>query len=147
MESAAAQFLKTQPLIPEGVSSQKYTELSTYLSNYITYVLTRTIIGPEAYEHPELTKLFLTFTTDTDTAIGIGTMFPSWLRWLAKFKINPSYTKFRRILVPIIKERRKSPEADTSGLLSFLPFILDVVEDDKHVSGKSHLRPSSQDTY
>jgi cytochrome P450 len=134
IESAAAKFLQTQPLVPVGTKSQSYTELTSYLNKYITSVASRCMIGPEAYNHPELTPLFLKFNTDIDLAMGLGTMLPSWLRWVAWFKINADYNEFRKIIKPIIKERRGNPAAAQDGLMDFMPFILDLIEDDDRAS-------------
>jgi len=92
------------------------------------------MIGPEAYNHPELTSLFLKFNTDVDLAMGLGTMLPSWLRWVAWFKINADYNKFRKIIKPIIKKRRGSPAVGNDGLIDFMPFILELIEDDNRAS-------------
>jgi hypothetical protein len=98
------------------------------------------MIGQEAYNHPELTPLFLKFNTDVDLAMGLGTMLPSWLRWVAWFQINADYNKFRKIIKPIIKKRRGSPAVQKDGLMDFMPFILDLIEDDNRASGKSTLQ-------
>jgi peroxidase len=135
IESAARHFLETQPLVREGTKSQSYTELSSYLNKYITVAASRCMIGPDAYNHPQLTDMFLKFNTDVDLAMGLGTMLPSWLRWVAWFKINADYNSFRKILKPIIKRRRGNPTATKDTLLDFMSFILELIEDDDRASG------------
>lgn len=138
MASAASQYFKTQPLIPDGAKSAPYTELSTYLNSYITFVSARCMIGPEAYDHPELLPMFLKFNTDVDLAMGLGTMLPGWLRWVAWFKINADYNSFRKIIIPIIKKRRGNLGSKQEGeLMDFMPFILELVDDDERASGTS----------
>lgn len=143
LASAATQFFKTQPLVPNGSKSAPYTELSNYLNSYITFVSSRCMIGPEAYDHPELISMFLKFNTDVDLAMGLGTMLPSWLRWVAWFKINADYNEFRKIIIPIIKKRRRNPAPGKGELMHFMPFILELVGDDKRASGTSAFPPQS----
>ena len=144
MEEAAADYLQTKPLVDKTISSQRYSELSPWLDQYITYVASCYMIGPEAKDHPELTAMFLKFNTDVDLAMGLGTMLPSWLRWVAWFKINADYNEFRKILKPIVEQRREqiaqqraNPPKGMENLTNFMPFILDLIEDNDRASGKT----------
>lgn len=136
VEFATKHFLESNPLVPSTSSSQRYETLSDHMDKLITSVSTRCMIGADAYDHPELIDMFLQFNKDVDNVIGMGTLLPSFLRFISQIPINRSYNKFRKILMPIIAKRRQNARLGQGGFLDFMPFILDVVDDDKRASGK-----------
>ncbi|TAQ91302.1 hypothetical protein B7494_g374 [Chlorociboria aeruginascens] len=135
IERAAKTYLdKPDGLIPKGQSSKTYKGLSGFCDDYITAVMARCMIGPEADNHPELIPMFLKFNSDVDLAMGLGTMLPSYLRWVAWFQINADYNRFRKIIKPIIKARRGEPKPKDNEVTDFMPIILDIIKDDNRAS-------------
>lgn len=133
---ATKHFLESNPLVPSTSSSQRYQTLSDHMDKIITSVSARCIIGADAYDHPEPIDMFLKFNKDVDNVIGMGTLMPPFLRFISQIPMNRSYKKFRKILTPIIAKRRQNAKLGQDGLLDFMPFILEVVDDDKRASGE-----------
>ncbi|KAJ5443567.1 Peroxidase [Penicillium daleae] len=122
------------PLVPAGSASKAYENLSDYMDHYITSVSARCMVGADAYTHPELIDMFLKFNVDVDKTMGLASMLPSFLNFIANIPISQSYDKFRDILIPIIKKRRPAPTHGQDGLMDFMPFILKVIDDDTRAS-------------
>jgi len=122
-------------LVPANQEFKRYLALTDYVERYVTVIHLHCIIGVEAYDHPELVQLFATFNTTVDQAMGLGMMLPSFLRFLTGISVSWSYSRFRKIFLPIIKRRRSTPKAQAAdGTVDFLSFILDVVDDDEQAA-------------
>lgn len=148
MQAAATRYLETNPLVPATSNSHVYSAgLTAYIDQYITSVCARCMIGPEAYEHPELTNMFFEFNNETDRVIGMGLLLPSWMAFIANIPISKGYNKFRKVFLPIIAKRRvqmaekKQRNGGTTGaetgndeLIDFMSFILDIVDDDERAA-------------
>lgn len=142
IQSAAQSFLEANPLVPSNSESQRYSGLADYVNRFITSVSARCMVGTDADQHPELINMFLKFNDDVDKVIGLGAMLPSWLSFVANIPMNKSYNKFRKVFIPIIEKRRRQAEhKDANGvdknkndLPDFMPFILDVVDEDNRAS-------------
>ena len=136
VEYAARRFLDENPLVPDGESQKQHKELSSYMNRFIGAVSIASMVGEDAWDHPELIDQFIKFTTDVDMVMGLGSMLPSFLRWVTNIPISISYFKFRRVLRPIIEKRRLDYAAGQDGRLDFMPYILDAVYDDRRASGE-----------
>ncbi|KAF5497051.1 Peroxidase [Colletotrichum siamense] len=147
MQVAAIRFLETNPPVPATSNSHLYSEgLTAYINQYITSVCARCMVGPEAYEHPELIDMFLEFNKEVDKVIGLGSLLPSWMSFFTHIPMNKGYNKFRKIFLPIVAKRRAKLEekkqlngAAAGGetgdkFIDFMSFILDIVDDDERAA-------------
>lgn len=147
MQMAAQRFLEASPLVSSGSESQRYSSLADYVNRFITSVSARCMVGPDADQHPELIDMFLKFNDNVDKVIGLGATLPSWLSFVANIPMNKYYNQFRKVLIPIIQKRRGLllqakqrngangvAKNEDEKLLDFMPYILDVVDDDKRAS-------------
>jgi hypothetical protein len=135
MQAAGDRYLRENPLVPTNVNSRKYTNLGNYLNGYITTICARAMVGEDAYKYPKFVDLMQEFNDDTDKVMGLGQMLPSFLQFIPKMYIGRTFNKFREILLPIIKRRRANPGEGQGGELDFMPFVLELIEDDKRASG------------
>ena len=139
VEEAAKSYVRLHPRAKD-TGNQRYDGLNDYLFHYITYVVSRCVIGPEGFDDQELLKTFERFNDHAMAAMGLSTMLPSFLKPLAAIKINKDFKTIRNTLLPIINARRKSnpnPEKPSA----FIDFIMDVVDDNERASGKFNLLP------
>lgn len=128
---AAREFITRRPLV-SGNQEQYYAQLNDYLDQYITFVMSRCIVGPDNYDNADLLKLFLKFNDDAVNAMGLSALLPSALRFIAKGPITRDWKVMRRILVPAIKRRRtQGPPGDD---VNFLNFIIPEVDADDDAS-------------
>lgn len=122
---ASTRFVNTR------VSPGHHDTFVPLLMDYITAVVAGTFVGPEAFDHPDLLKLFAGFNDHAMKAMGLSGLLPSFLKPLAGFSIKSDYRKVRKIVIPMIQERRKQMGPD----LTFLDLILEAVEDDQRAAG------------
>ena len=101
------------------------------------------MVGADAENHPELIDMFLGFDNTVDNTIGLSSFLPGFLRFIVDMPISISYNKFRKIFVPIIQKRRADPSRGQGGLVDFMPFILEVADNDKRASGRRRVSRSS----
>lgn len=120
----------------QGKASERHETLSGYMDRLITSVSARCMVGADADAHPELIDMFLKFNQDVDKVMGMGALLPRLFNFIPKMMMKKSYNNFQKIFVPIIEKRRSDPNAGQDGYLDFMPFILDVVDDNDRVSGK-----------
>lgn len=128
--------MENNSLVTAVAGAQRYEALSHYMDYYITSVSARCMVGADAYKHPELIDMFWKFNVDVDKTMGLASFLPSFLNFIAEISFSKSYNKFRDTFIPIIKRRRSDPSAGQDGLLDFMPFILEVIDDDKRASGE-----------
>lgn len=107
--------------------------LNDYLNQYIAYVISYTVIGPEGFDDSHLLTTFLKFNQDAINGIGLSIMLPSFLRTFATRPIEKKYANIRSILIPTIRKMRLRSARSSA---CFLPFILDVTNDDSQACGK-----------
>lgn len=139
MESAAKHFLANNSLVPAGSASATHKTLSGYMDKFSTTVSARCMLGADAYDHPELVEMFLEFNDAINITMQMSAVIPSWMSFLPKMQIDKSYKAFRKVFVPIIRKRRVNLDAGQDGLLDFLPWVLEIVDDDDRASGMHSL--------
>jgi peroxidase len=138
---ASEQFLTQQPLLSPREPEHHYPGLISYLMKYITAVVGGCIVGSEVFDHPDLLEIFANFNDHAIKAMGVSSLLPSFLQFIAGFSINKDFKSARKILLPIIQQRRKRTQ-EAGGKLSsvtFLDFILDAVDEDERAAGKAPL--------
>lgn len=145
--SASESFLRVHPPVQLDQPSKHYDNINDYLTLYITYVVSRCIIGEDSFDNEELLETFIEFNEDAVMAMGLSSSLPWFLKGLSGIKINKDFKKIRKVLVPAIARRRAcqdggSKECNDSSLPNFLDFIIPVVEDDIDASGNSQLQPT-----
>ncbi|CCL99225.1 uncharacterized protein FIBRA_01240 [Fibroporia radiculosa] len=131
VEDAAHSFFAAHPLVARDRMSEHYTDLNDYLYLYIAYVVSRCVVGPEGFDNPELLKIFLQFNDDSVNAMGLATLLPSFLRFIARRPITTDWKKMRPILVPLIAKRRQVGGGKDYNLLNF---VIPEVQDDEQAS-------------
>ncbi|KAG8533893.1 uncharacterized protein KY384_001634 [Bacidia gigantensis] len=129
IEEAAQLFVKTNPLS----TSKSHDDLNDYFSRYIAFVVSRCVVGPKEFDRKELLDTFLKFNTDAINAMGLSSMLPKFLRFLAAIKINRHFKTIRNILVPMIASRR-SDISTREKESAFVNFIMDVVDNNDRVA-------------
>jgi peroxidase len=138
---ASEQFLSKEPLLSSSEPEHHYPGLMSYLMKYITAVVGGCIVGSEVFDHPGLLEIFANFNDHAIRAMGFSSLLPSFLQFIPGFSINGDFKGARKILLPIIQQRRKRTQ-EAGGKLSsvtFLDFILDVVDENERVAGKARL--------
>ena len=135
IELAANDFIQLNPLVPEGEISLRHDGLRNYCTRFITYTVSRCVIGAEAFDDKELLHTFLRFNDDAIKAMGLASLLPKPLQFLASFRIQADYKVIRRILVPVIRKAR-SDEKSKCAFICFLPFILEATSDDDRAAGR-----------
>ncbi|CCL99231.1 uncharacterized protein FIBRA_01246 [Fibroporia radiculosa] len=131
VEDAAHSFFAAHPLVARDRTSEHYANLNDYLYQYIVYVVSRCVVGPEGFDNPELLEVFLKFNDDSVNAMGLATLLPSFLRFIARRPIVADWKRIRPILMPIIAKQRRAGKSKDINLLNF---VLLEVEDDKKAS-------------
>ncbi len=66
---ASKEFLKRNPLVPEGQSKFNFASLNDWCNQYITFVASRCIVSPEGYNNEELLSVFIKFNDNAINAI------------------------------------------------------------------------------
>ncbi|KAL1893313.1 hypothetical protein Sste5346_006490 [Sporothrix stenoceras] len=137
--SAAERYLRDNPLAPADGSSVVHQTLSDWMDRFSTSVSARCMLGADADQHPELIDLFLKFNTTVDAVMQLSSVLPPFLNFIPKIQISRSYKQFSKIFLPIIQRRRANPASSQDGngqggLLDFMPFILEAVDDDELAS-------------
>ena len=74
--------------------------------------------------------------------MGLSSLLPKFLQFLAAFKINKDFMTIRTILVPVIRARRSS-SLDPEKPSAFIDFIMDVIDNNDRVAGELSLPPAS----
>jgi len=135
IEAASKEFLQKNPLAPANGTSQHHNGLNDYFDRYITYVISRCIVGPDSFDNGELLQAFMRFNDHATQAMGLASLLPPFLQFIAARKINKDFKTIRKILIPVIQRRRASP--GKKDLIFFLDFILSAVPSDTRAAGKS----------
>ena len=136
VEEAAKTFLTRNPLVPETNIESKYKGLDDYFTHYISFVVSRAIAGPVGYDNKELLATFEKFNDDAIAAMGLSSLLPGFLQFLAAYKVNKDFKTIRQALLPVISEKRRNgptPEKPSG----FLDFIMDVVDNNERCAGMS----------
>ncbi|KJR82079.1 uncharacterized protein SPSK_02952 [Sporothrix schenckii 1099-18] len=133
--AAAERYLRDNQLAPSDGRPVVHQTLSSWMDRFSTSVSARCMLGADADQHPELIDLFLKFNTTVDTVMQLSSVLPSFLSFIPQIQINRSYKEFSKIFLPIIQRRRADPASSQDGngqggLLDFMPFILEAVDDD-----------------
>lgn len=134
IENASKDFLKLNPLVTAG--SDTHASLNDWINEYITSVVSRCIVGPDGYNDPVLIKTFLKFNDDAVAAMGLSSMLPGFLQFIAARSINKDFDAIRGVVAPIIKERRQLRSKRRKEDPVFMDFIIAEIDDDDRVSGK-----------
>lgn len=115
-------------------SAGRHGSLRAFLDDYIAFVVSYCVVGPEpgVFDDPALLRAFLGFNEHAIQGIGLATMLPRWLHWLAVKKLDEDRAVIRKVVLPLVEKMRGGFRHDTT---CFLPFILDVVEDDERACG------------
>ena len=137
IEDAMISYIRLNPLSDSNHVSQHHDGLNGYFSRCICYIISRCIIGPNGFDNEQLISTFLKFNVDAINAMGLSSLLPKPFRFVAAFTINKDFKTISRTLVPIIKKRRKTEPGREQGI-AFLDFIMDAVDHDERVSGKSY---------
>ena len=132
IETAAISFIQANPLVQPNSSTQQHDDLNEYLSRMITYVCSSCVVGPTGYDNEKLLATFLKFNDDAVNAMGLSSLLPHFLQFLAASNINKDFKIIRSVLAPIIIAQRKKPSSE----IAFLNFIMDSVDDDQRVAGE-----------
>lgn len=143
IDQATEMYLDKHPLIPQKEMSQEYDDLSPTLLDMVTYVMSRCMVGPEVFDNPRLLETFKAFNDHAVQAMGLSSLLPSWLQFLAKSSIEKDFKAIEEILLPVIKER-KALDPCKKGVRNaefpdFLNFILSAVDDETRAAGTSTL--------
>lgn len=133
IEESSQEFLQRKPLTTGSAS--KYDSLNDWINEYITFVVSRCIVGPEGYDNPELIATFLKFNDDAVAAMGLSALLPSFLQFLAAKSINEDFETVRKATLPIIEKRRQNLTNPEDGPV-FLDYILKTVDDNNRASGR-----------
>ncbi|KAK8102082.1 heme peroxidase [Apiospora sp. TS-2023a] len=140
MEEASKVFLGRRPLASEN-GPRKHASLDEWALDYVAFVISRCIVGPEGYDDEDLLRTFLSFNDHATQAIVVASFLPGPLKKLAAININRDFRRASKVLLPIIEERRQlrrnangSNGSNGSSSPVFLDFIIEAVEDDKRVS-------------
>ncbi|CAK7237327.1 hypothetical protein SCUCBS95973_009922 [Sporothrix curviconia] len=132
--AAAERYLRDFPLAPANGKPLCHQTLSSYMDRFSASVSARCMLGADADLHPELIDLFLKFNTTVETVMRLSSVLPPFLNFIPKLQIHKSYKAFSKIFLPIIQRRRVDPSSGgpdgQDGLLDFMPFILEAVDDD-----------------
>ncbi|PNY19822.1 Uncharacterized protein TCAP_07465, partial [Tolypocladium capitatum] len=133
IESASNEFLQRKPLARPGSPGKHAGGINDWINEYIAFVVSRCIVGPEGYDNKDLIKTFLRFNDNAVAAMGLSSMLPSFLQFLASFKIKKDFATVRKVTLPIIAKRRKRVSASSDGPV-FLDFILEAVDNDQRAA-------------
>jgi peroxidase len=126
-----------QQRLSSTVDRQFIPKFVPILMDYITTVVGCCIIGDEVFDHPDLLKIFIRFNDHAIQAMGISALLPSFLQCIAGWSVNKDFKSARKILLPIIAQRRRANQRGAkSSRVTFLDFVLDVVDDDERAAGE-----------
>ncbi|SJL02260.1 uncharacterized protein ARMOST_05586 [Armillaria ostoyae] len=115
------------PLLEGDEKEKHYDDLIDYLNRYITFVISRCIVGPDSFDDEGLLETFLKFNDDAVNAMGLASLLPSPLRFIAGLSIQKDYKAIESVLIPAVERRRSQQSSD----VNFLNFILPVIDNDK----------------
>ncbi|KAK4221571.1 heme peroxidase [Podospora fimiseda] len=134
IHQASNEFINRNPLAAD--KSQNHPNgINDWIDQYITFVVSRCIIGPKGYDNSDLLKAFLKFNDDAIKAMGLASLLPSFLQFLAASDINKDFDTIHKATLPIIKERRSNlATKDAKSEPVFLDFFLEVVDDDNRAA-------------
>ena len=142
VDEASALFIRLRPLTAGTNDEQPYERLSPYFSRYITFVISRCIVGPVGFDNKQLLDTFARFNDDAVAAMGLSSLLPEFLQFIAARKINQDFATIRKILVPIIAAKRPTNGGtrDPEKPSAFVDFIMEVIDNDERVAGESSER-------
>jgi hypothetical protein len=127
IDQAATMFLDRNPLGPRMES------LNDFLNRYIAFVVSFCIIGPEGFDDTRLLETFLRFNDDAINAMGLSSLLPRMMQWIAGRPVARDFAITRKVLLPVIENMRFGFKDNSTT--SFLPFILDAVSDNVRAAG------------
>jgi hypothetical protein len=138
IQKASKEFLERKPLATKGTLTEHAGGINDWINEYITFVVSRCIVGPVGYDNEDLIKTFLKFNDDAVAAMGLSSMLPHFLQFLASFSIKKDFETVRKVTLPIIAKRRNLAIGDKQEPV-FLDYIIQAVDDDKRAAGKSRV--------
>ena len=137
IDLASKLFLEQNPMVSSGQRSQYYKGLNDYLIRYITFVVSRCIVGADSFDNEQLLKTFVKFNDDAINTMGLASLLPSFLQFIAARSINKDFTIIRKVLIPVVQRRRASTDKSENDPPIFLDYILNVADDDQEAAGES----------
>ena len=137
VDHASSLFLSRNPLVVDGKSSERHNGLNDYITRYITFVMSRCMVGPDSFDDPKLLQTFMEFNNNAIEAMGLGQLLPTFLQFIAARTINKNFKTIRKVLIPVIQRRKTGSAEKRDGLINFLDFILDTVSDNERAAGMS----------
>ncbi|KAI0437232.1 heme peroxidase, partial [Xylaria telfairii] len=132
IEEGSQEFLRRKPLATSSTPSH-HLSINEWLNEYIAFVMSRCVIGPDGYDNPHLIDAFLMFNNDAIGAMGLSSLLPKFLQFLATRKINKRFAAIQTATHDIIEERRKHLSKPKDQPV-FLDYILTAVEDNSRAS-------------
>ena len=132
---ASKLFLRRNPLVLNCKSSERHNGLNGYITKYITFVVSRCMVGPDSFDDPELLQTFMDFNNNAIEAMGLGQLLPTFLQFLAARTIKTNFKTIRKVLIPVIQRKKAGPAEKRDRLIDFLDFILDTVNDNERAAG------------
>lgn len=135
IETASKEFLKRTPLARKGMPGEHAGGINDWINEYITFVVSRCVVGPDGYDNADLIRTFLKFNDDAVATMGLSTLLPGFLQFLAAFSIKKDFKMVQKLTLPIIAKRRKLA-VDNRQEPVFLDYIIDAVDDDQRAAGK-----------
>ena len=142
IDAASKMFFEQHPMVPFDQGSQYYKGLNDYLLKYITFIVSRCIVGPDSFDDEQLLKTFIKFNEDAINAMGLASLLPTPLHFLAARSVNQNFAVLRKVLIPVVQRRRASLNKTQSTLPFFLDYILEVADEDQEAAGEFYLFPS-----
>ena len=137
VDHASNLFLRRNPLVLQGKSSERHQGLNDYITRYITFVTSRCMVGADSFDNPKLLQTFMEFNNNAIEAMGLGQLLPGFLQFIASRTINKNFKTIRKVLIPVIQRRKSYPPGKRDELINFLDFILDTVTDSERAAGMS----------
>ncbi|KAI1339407.1 heme peroxidase [Xylariaceae sp. FL0016] len=132
VEEASKEFMQRNPLSTGAAT--RHANINDWINEYITFVVSRCVVGPEGFDNKDLIKTFLKFNDDAVSAMGLSSMLPKFMQSLAGFSIKNDFDTVHKTTLPIVASRRKMKGSRSATSPVFLDFILEAVDDDKRAS-------------
>jgi peroxidase len=133
IDYSAQDYLKLYPLA-SGKGETKLSGLNTYFTNYITYVVSRCVVGPEGFNNADLLKLFINFNDQAMQAIRLASLLPSFLKFWPQSLINKQFKAVRKLLIVMIRRRRTKLDIEDPRECDFMKLAIPFVDDDQRIA-------------
>jgi peroxidase len=132
IEGASAGFVRCHPLVVTGKSTH-HVMLDDWINEYVTFVVSRCMVGPEGFDDEDLLVAFQQLGDHVDAAMRLSSVLPSFLHWVAAFQVKRDVRIIRRVVLPIIERRRGMTEKGDGAVM--MDSILEAVSDDRRAAG------------